>query len=63
LTIRTCAISSRHNSTSIKIGSFYSIGGRPQTPELQVGQLISEGPVPLDAGLKNEEKSLLGFVA
>ena len=42
---------------------FYSIGGSPQTPELQVGQLASDGPVVLDLELENEERSLLGFPA
>jgi hypothetical protein len=37
--------------------SFY-IGGSPQTPELQVGQLESESSVALEFALKNEEKSL-----
>jgi hypothetical protein len=42
---------------------FYSTGGKPQTPELQVGQLASEEAVVPEAGLKNEEKSLFGFPA
>ena len=32
-------------------------------PVLQVGQLVSEGSVVLEPGLKNEERSLLGFGA
>lgn len=41
----------------------YPIGGKPQTPELQVGQLTSEDSLPLEPGLKNEEKSLFGSPA
>jgi hypothetical protein len=39
------------------------MGGSPQTPELQVGQLVSDGSVVLELGLKNEEKTLFGFSA
>jgi len=42
---------------------FYSIGGSPQIPELQVGQLVSENLVTLEPELKNEEKSFVGFGA
>jgi len=39
----------------------HSIGGSPQTPELQEGQLIPEDPGTDELGLKNEEKSLVGW--
>ena len=43
--------------------AFYYIGGRPQVPVLQVGQLISEGSDLLEPGVKNEENSRFGFCA
>ena len=46
----------RHNDTSIKeLSAFYYIGGRLQTPELQVGQLISEDLIAPEPGLLNRE--------
>ena len=57
-------IFSRHDNTSNKgLTTFCYIGGSPQTFELQVGQLISEGSAVFELGLKNEERSRLGFWA
>ncbi len=42
---------------------FCYIGGRPQVPVGQVGQLMSESPDALEPGLANEEISLFGFLA
>ena len=39
------------------------MGGSPQVPVLQVGQLIPEGLNELDPGLENEESIRFGFVA
>jgi hypothetical protein len=41
----------------------YYIGGSPQVPVVQVGQLIPEGSDALELGLKNEENSRFGFCA
>ena len=61
---RACPVFSGHNCTSSKESiAFYYIGGSPQVPVLQVGQLISEKSVVLESGLKNVERSLLGFGA
>ena len=41
----------------------HHIGGSPQIPELQVGQLVSVDLVTLEPELKKEEKSFVGFGA
>jgi hypothetical protein len=48
-----------HNNSSYSL--VYHIGGSPQTPELQVGQLDSENSLIFEPGLKKEEMSFIGF--
>jgi hypothetical protein len=46
-----------------QLALLYPIGGSPHTPELQVGQLTSEGSLSLELLLKKEEKTLFGLLA